>query len=144
MLELEYLNTSDSAIDHSHLLFGDCTYRGQPLEVLDASGQRLPYLGVFTDFPPGHSTPKLGRWLCPGARVRIRGVDLTDLYDFPRTAQKLTFQYLDSLGDRIGARSTVAALDFRPTNHQPRGGQPQQGRARVEKADGAETVVCDR
>jgi hypothetical protein len=142
MLELEYINTSDSAIDHSRLLFGDCTYKGEPLEVLDAAGRRLAYFGVFTDHPPGYSHPAMGRWLCPGARVRIRGVDITDFYDFPRTAQKLTFRYLDSLGDRIGARATVAALDFRPTNRQPKGGKLEQGSAPIEKVDGAETVLC--
>jgi hypothetical protein len=142
LLDVEYVNVTDHAVDFTDLTFSQCKYNGcGPLVVEDQNGRSVPQLGVCIDYPAGYSPPGSGRWLCPGAILRVENLDISGLYDFPDAPQTLTFEYRSPVARHVGVRGQ-AQVKFQPLRYVPAHGPLEQRIAHVEQVGSEVTVIC--
>jgi len=142
LVDVDYLNSSERALDLSTLEFADCNYGSGILRITTEKMEPVDYVGMSVDREPGYSPPKSGKWLCPGASLTVSGVDITNLYDYPREPRTLRFQYKTAVGDGIGVSAPSVELRFSPISEASKGKRKQQRIARTEVRAGRQTIVC--
>jgi hypothetical protein len=111
------------------------------ISIVKSDETDVPYIGpeVVLSGPPKKEE------LAPGAKLSVRGLDVTDLYYFPKEAARLTLRFTVVVVDGDSAsqvQSPQTQLDFRPVAaREP--GSTVQAVGRTPAGAGSRTIRCE-
>jgi len=147
-VDFEVQNPSGGTIDVADLDLVQCFYRDRILEVQDAEGHEIQYQGLMPPYRiPGEKHAPERQLYFKGRSLRIRGMDISDVFDLPRSPTRLTSSFESCLGDcKFFIRTTIPALlEYKPVDQVPgRRHVAKQDIARVQDDPEGATVYCQQ